>query len=66
MDSSAMQRLLLSRRATLCLTLFLIAGGEIPVYASQTDIPGPSGSGQFGFSVTVLPNASRSRDVGQG
>src|SRR4051812_44028463 len=30
----------------------------MPAAATQTDIAGPAGSGQFGASVTVLPNGN--------
>ena len=37
----------------------LLAGGiSLALAATQIDIPGPPGSGSFGFHTTVLPNGN--------
>ena len=39
-----------------CAAHLLLAGNAAA--ATQTNIPGPTGSGQFGYTVTALPNGN--------
>ncbi len=43
---------------TLLIVLALMLAVTSPVYAAQTDINGPTGSGMFGTTVTALPNGN--------